>query len=108
MTPYQRIVRAARVGRGCHLSAQECASMAGDSAVTMLADNDDAQEALRRELLTAINRHVGVGQRTRPATSGERRLRAHQMALDRLPYPVAREWTPEQIVERIIEREAPA
>lgn len=41
LSPYQRIMRAADKGRGVRLSAEDCRSMALDSAIVQLAENDD-------------------------------------------------------------------
>lgn len=50
MTPYQRIVAAAKLGKGVRLSAAEVAQMARDSAIVELAENDEAFDRLcRRE-----------------------------------------------------------
>ena len=48
MTPYQRIMRAALEGRGLRLSAREVIGMAGDYAISALAEGDDRIAAIRR------------------------------------------------------------
>jgi hypothetical protein len=45
LTPYQRIVLAAKRGMGCYLTARTCAHMARDEAIRQLAENDDEDDA---------------------------------------------------------------
>lgn len=48
-TPYQRIVEAARAGRGVRLDASDVARIGlADTAVVTLAENDDADEERAR------------------------------------------------------------
>lgn len=44
LTPYQRIVRAAREGRGVRITAREAQEMARDTAIRDLAMNDDEEQ----------------------------------------------------------------
>lgn len=41
LTPYQRIIKAARAGKGVRLTKWDVAQMATDTAIFDLADNDD-------------------------------------------------------------------
>lgn len=41
MTPYQRIMAAAKLGRGVRLTAEEVRQMSRDSAILQLAELDD-------------------------------------------------------------------
>lgn len=41
LSPYQRIVRASRTGRGVKLSPAECRQMSRDTAIEAVAQNDD-------------------------------------------------------------------
>lgn len=45
LTPYQRIVRAAKAGRGCLLSADDCFQLGVmDDAITTVAQRDDERD----------------------------------------------------------------
>ena len=46
-SPYQKIVMAAKAGRGVRLSAKECFEMAMDTAIRDLAENDDERESVK-------------------------------------------------------------
>jgi hypothetical protein len=46
MTPYQRIVRAARLGVGMSLSAEDVAKLAMDNAIVTVANGDDNRDRL--------------------------------------------------------------
>lgn len=48
MSPYQRIIRAARLGRGVRLSADEVAAMIMDDAIETVARNDDEADKRRK------------------------------------------------------------
>lgn len=50
LTPYQRIMRAAKRGKGVLLSVSDVLKMAGDQAIVQLAENDDEEAADRRQL----------------------------------------------------------
>lgn len=41
LTPYQRIIKAARDGKGVRLTKWDVAQMATDTAIFALADNDE-------------------------------------------------------------------
>ena len=45
LSPYQRIVRAAKEGKGVHLSGDEVFAMALDDAIETMAYNDDEADA---------------------------------------------------------------
>ena len=48
-SPYQRIVLAAKKGRGVHLSADEAFQMSMDTAISDLAANDDEEQDAQPE-----------------------------------------------------------
>lgn len=48
MTPHQKIMRAAKRGTGCHLTADEVSQLSLDDAIATCAANDDENDIERR------------------------------------------------------------
>ncbi len=45
LTPWQKIMRAARRGTGLHLSPEEVGRLSMDDAIESVAENDDREDA---------------------------------------------------------------
>lgn len=60
LTPYQRIMRASKLGVGVRLSVEEVEQMSRDTAIEQLAINDDEDQ--RKATTSPSNRSEPSGQ----------------------------------------------
>lgn len=49
LTPHQKLMRAARMGKGVRLSAEEVKKLACDHAIIAVAENDDEEQGRGRK-----------------------------------------------------------
>ena len=64
-SPYQRIVRAAERGVGLRLSAAEVAVLDADSAIHMVADNEDTEVKIVYDRINTDRAQLALLARTR-------------------------------------------
>lgn len=62
LTPHQRIMRAAKAGKGVRLNAAEVSWLARDQAIITCAGNDDARDDFAEAKLDRIKQIVAPGQ----------------------------------------------